>query len=332
MLQCRVTTVRINNRPSIADNRRRRGRGIREDGFVPDGMDAPAERAGIAPLGPQRRPNGTMYLPRKIGPVEDLAFLRTCRSRQEHVLLYGPSGTGKTAVLEAACAPDARPADANGPAHPGFEQLTMGINTMEADLLGTFTEDRTTGRHVWVDGPLTKAVRLDVPFIADEILLADSRVLAPTLYALMDGRGVLAIPANPAMEPLPVGPGFVVYATGNPGAPGAEFSEALRTRFDHHVEVDTDWLLASELGVPADIIPICRSLDKIRRAGELPVSPQLRELLAYRDTAALWGVSTARQALVGRMPFEVRPALIQALKNVFEVEYGPLRSGARATG
>lgn len=303
---------------------------VKDEGFVPDGLDgAGGGEAILRPVGPRRRPNGRLYLPRMIGPVEDLAFLRWCRSQVQHVLLYGPAGTGKNAVIEAAFAPDPAQEDAAGP--PAFTQLTMGLNTTEADLLGTFTQDPESGRYVWVDGPLTTAVRLDVPFIADEVFLADSRVLSATLYPLMDERGFLAIPANPALDPIPVGPEFVVFGTGNPNAPDAVFSEALRSRFHHHVEVTADWPLAQELGVPADIIPVCRELDERRDKGELTVSPQLRELLPYRDMARVFGTAMARQGLVGRMPVDARPALIEALHSVFGVRYGPLRSGSRAT-
>lgn len=297
------------------------GLGDMED-FAPDGeIEAPA--AMIPPVestlkgGGFPRPNGVIYFPRTIAGVQDVAFMRDCRDHGESVLLYGPPGTGKTALPESAFMIDAQRAEDGTIVHPGFETIICSEGTTEADFYGAFVEDPDTGAFVWVPGPLQRAVERGVPILVDEIFLADSRVLSATLYPLMDGRGMLWIPMNPRLPAIPVSPGFSVVAMGNPDVPGAVFSEALRDRSAHQVEVGTDWSLTRRLRVPQDIITVAKNLDGLRRQRTVSWSPQMRALLGYRDNLARYGQSYALSALLGMTPFEDRPLVAKALDEKF---------------
>lgn len=277
------------------------------------------------------RPNGVMYTPRQIGGIQDIAYMRRNRDHQEHVLLYGPPGTGKSALPEAAFFPDAlENTDGPGYLHTGMETLICSIDTSEADFFGTYVQDPATGNFIWVPGPLQRAVEADIPLYVDEILLAESRVLSSTLYPVMDGRGVLRIPMNPTLPPIPVGPGFFVIGAGNPNVPGANFSEALRDRFPHQVEVGTDWALARRLKVPNDIITVARALDQRRIEGDIDWSPQLRALLAYRANRAAFGQEYALNAMLGKAPVDDREIVEEELTRAFRgTEIVALRMGGR---
>jgi DNA polymerase III delta prime subunit len=302
-----------------------------DDGFLGGGPAGHSPAAGgsaggasaLTALGPTRRPNGETYRPRTIGPHEDLAWLRACRDASEHILFFGPPGTGKTALAEAAFAPDAV-ADV----HPGFEALVCTGDTAEADFTGTWVQNPVTNAFVWVPGPLHRAVLHDVPLYVDEIFLAPPQVLS-VLYSAMDGRGVLRITANPELEPLTIGSGFFVVAAGNPDVPGAVFSDALRSRFEHHVEVTTDWTLAADLGVPSDIRIVAKHLDEKRRLGRLGWSPQLRDVLAYTRARRQHGQAYALSALLAKAPTEDRPAIAEALRLKFGSTVEPLALGGR---
>lgn len=286
------------------------------------------------------RPNGQEYKPRLVHGHEDLAWLRYAREHKEPVLFVGPPGTGKTSVVEAAYALDAthpsvtssRVAPAHDPEaqHFGIETIVCGADTTEADFFGTFVQDPDTGNFRWSPGPLHRAVLLDIPLYVDEIFLAESRVLAATIYPLMDGRDILRIPMNPTLAPLPVGRGFVVLGSGNPDVPGAVFSDALRDRFQHIVEVGTDWDLAEELGVPERMVNVAKVLDEKRRDQALSWSPQLRSLLAYRDAHAALGLEYALAAMLGKAPTEDQPLIAEELKRVFRADVTPLQVGRRA--
>lgn len=281
--------------------------------FADDGVDEASGKERLTPLGEVVLPNGVTYKPRSIAGHEDLAWLRRCRDHQEHVLFYGPPGTGKTALSEAAFFPDAERVDPENAeshlAHHGMETIVCTVDTTEADFLGTFVQDPDSGRFIWSPGPLQRAVEGNRPLYVDEILLADPRILAGTLYGLMDGRDILRITANPTLPPIPVGDGFFIVGSGNPDVPGAQFSDALRRRFIHHVEINTDWKLARELKVPASAVQVAKNLDTMRQQHTISWSPQLSDLLAYRNAVKSFGQEYAVKALLGKFPFEDRDSI-----------------------
>ena len=241
-----------------------------------------------------------------LGGFEDVALLRRARSRREFILLSGPPGTGKTALAEAAFA---------GPDGSGMVTIGCTGDTAEADFVGTFLQDPASGTYTWVPGPLHRSVLADIPLFVDEIALADPGVL-PILYELMDGRGTLRIPMNPALDPIPVGPGWGVIAACNPDVPGASMSDALLSRFGHHIQVDSDWDLAAELGAPDGLITIARNLDGKRREGLVNWSPQLREVLDFASQAAEYGTEYAAASLAGKAPAGPdRDELIAAMRS-----------------
>jgi predicted DNA-binding WGR domain protein len=278
-----------------------------------------SRRRTLRPAGEQTRPNGQVYKPRDLGGHEDIAVLRQARADQEFVMLYGPPGTGKTALAEAAFA-----------GRDGSGMVTMGCtgDTTVDDFVGTFLQDPATRIYNWIPGPLHLSVLADVPLYVDEIALADSGVLS-ILYELMDGRRVLRIPTNPALEPIPVGPGWYVIAACNPDAPGANMDDALLSRFAHHIQVESDWDLAAELGVPRGLITIARNLDGKRREGLVGWSPQLREALDFTAQEARYGASYAAANLAGKAPAGPdRDEVTAALRTRYP-GIAPLRLGGR---
>lgn len=259
------------------------------------------------------RPNGVRYTPRVLAGMQDVAFVRHCTRSQENILLYGPPGTGKTALPESALFMDATQGEDGSREHLGMETVVCTVDTTEADFFGTFLQDPETGNFLWSPGPLQRAVMYDIPLYVDEVFLCDSRVLASTLYPLMDGRGVLRIPMNPRLDPIPLGERFCVIGAGNPDVPGANFSEALRSRFDHHIEVETDWQLARTLGVPQNVINAAKALNIKRREGIISWSPQLRELLAFKRDRERYGKHYAYSALIGKSPIPEREEIERAV-------------------
>lgn len=285
-----------------------------EDEFADD-----SDKTTLAPVafpeahGGFPRPNGQLYTPRLLAGMQDVAFIRECVRSQENVLLYGPPGTGKTALPESGLFPDAVKNEDGSYLHLGMETIVCSVDTTEADFFGTFFQDPDTGNFLWSPGPLQRAIESNVPLYCDEIFLADSRVLSSTLYPVMDGRGVLRIPMNPRLPPIPVGDRFCVIGAGNPDVPGANFSEALRDRFQHQIEVETDWELARTLGVAQNVIKAAKTLNTKRRDGIISWSPQLRALLAFKNDREKYGKHYAYSALLGKAPITDRDEIETAL-------------------
>lgn len=297
-----------------------------EDEFADDQESAPLPPVPL-PEGKTGfpRPNGQHYTPRFLAGMQDIAFIRRCAEEQDNVLLYGPPGTGKTAGPEASLFIDAKRNEDGTYAHLGMETIVCSVDTTEADFFGTFFPDPETGNYLWSPGPLQRAVECDIPLYVDEVFVCDSRVLSSTLYPLMDGRGVLRISMNPRLDPIPVGKNFCVIGAGNPDVPGANFSEALRSRFNHQIEVETDWELARTLGVPRNVINAAKTLNFKRRDGTISWSPQLRELLDFKRDRERYGKQFAYSSLLGKAPImdraEIKAGLSKSVPDSKESEH-----------
>lgn len=264
-------------------------------------------------IGPRVRRNGQVYLPREIGGMEDLWFYHKARSQFQHILLAGPPGSGKSAGAEAAF--DSVPEGEEFPndAPKGMYTLVGTDSTTVEDFVGTYIQDPENGLFKWVHGPLVRSILDDVPFFVDEVALIDPKVLS-VLYAPMDGRGVLEVTQNPALPPFIIGKNWFVLGAYNPDVPGAVISEALMDRFDHYIEVETDWTLARSLGVDSRIVSLAENLNIQRRQGTISWSPQFRSLLAFKKNHHLYGFNYAVRNLVAKTPTEERGILETALR------------------
>jgi hypothetical protein len=266
------------------------------------------------------RPNGDTYYARKWGEHSDVLALRKAREMTAKAfstgggsamftLLYGAPGCGKTALVEAA-----------------FEDVftLMGTGDTEvADLVGGYVQT-PSGGFEWVDGDLIKAAERGGVYFIDEVGLIDPKVLS-VVYGLMDGRRELTVTANPERGTIKAHPEFYVIAATNPNAPGVRLSEALLSRFTVQTEMGTDWTLAVRLGVPSTLVTAARNLAKKQSSNETSWSPQMRELLAFRDIATAFGTSFAVSNLLAAAPEMDRPVVADVLTRAYGEECRPAR-------
>lgn len=255
------------------------------------------------------RPNGEKYFARDWTGMLDVEVLRVARTHMQFPLLYGPPGTGKTAMCEAAF---------------GEDLITMVLSgdTEVRDLVGSYMPNPLFGleekqaEYIWVDGPLVRAMEEGRPFLADEVGLGDPKVLS-ILYGAMDGRREILVTDNPKRGLVKAKDGFFVVGSTNPNAPGVNLSEALLSRFTMHVEVTTDWALAvSKLGVPESVAGIAQSLSRALRNNEIAWAPQMRELIAFRDLAKIYGERFAFSNMIALAPEDDREMVQNTVQRI----------------
>ncbi|AKK27699.1 CbbQ/NirQ/NorQ/GpvN family protein [Mycobacterium sp. EPa45] len=187
------------------------------------------------------------------------------------VLLKGPTGCGKTRFVEAM-------------AHElGRELITVaGHEDMtSADLVGRFL--LKGGETVWVDGPLTRAVRQGEICYLDEIVEArqDTTVV---IHPLADHRREL--PVDRLGTTIPAAPGFQLVISYNPGYQSVlkNIKESTRQRFvaieldfpPADVEID---VVVREAGIDDDT---ARALVTVGRAIRNLEGSPLREVASTR--------------------------------------------------
>src|SRR5947209_17686851 len=161
---------------------------------------------------------------------DEVAVFRAAARRGLPVLLKGPTGCGKTRFVEAI-------------AHElGRDLITVAghEDKTSADLVGRLL--LKGGETVWVDGPLTRAVRQGAICYIDEVVEArqDTTVV---IHPLADHRREL--PIDRLGTTLPAAPGFTMVISYNPGYQSVlkDLKPSTRQRF-----------VAIELGFPpADI-------------------------------------------------------------------------------
>jgi MoxR-like ATPase len=296
---------------------------LRERTSMPAGAapSAGAPAATVTPTGLSvgaksvTRPNGQVYLVRKLGLHDDVAALRKAREDGIPALLYGPPGTGKTAMIEAAYA------EAGSSEMVHTVQGTGDTDVM--DFVGNYVQ-LPDGRYHWVDGPMLRAMEAGEVLYVDEAPLIDPKVM-PVCYSVMDGRGEYEVTQNPSRGIVTAQPGFYVIASCNPNAPGARMSEALLSRFGLQFKVTTDYGLARTLGVPSKVVGAALNLAKKHENNEMSWSPQLRELLDYVKVEKAFGPEVAIRNLISIAPERDRDAVAGALTMAFAKPVEELR-------
>lgn len=205
------------------------------------------------------------------GAGDEVEVFHAAARRGLPVLLKGPTGCGKTRFVEAM-------------AHKlGRELITVAghEDLTSADLVGRFL--LKGGETVWVDGPLTRAVREGAICYLDEIVEArqDTTVV---IHPLADHRREL--PVDRLGVTLQAAPGFQLVISYNPGYQSVlkSIKESTRQRF---VAIELDYqqahietqVVSREAGINMET---AEALVKIGTAIRKLSGAQLREVASTR--------------------------------------------------
>jgi len=231
-------------------------------------------------------------------PIGDEAALfeaaYTCRLP---ILLKGPTGCGKTRFVEW-MAHRLRPRDGGEVMAGNLITVACHEDLTGSDLVGRYLIKG--GETVWVDGPLTQAVRSGVFCYLDEVVEArkDTTVL---IHPLTDHRRIL--PIDKRGEIIEAHPNFLLVISYNPGYQSVlkDLKHSTRQRF---VTIDFDYpprdkearVIAHESGVPLETaMELAKLGEKVRhlKASGLEEGVSTR-LLIYAAQLIAHGIPARR--------------------------------------
>jgi nitric oxide reductase NorQ protein len=189
-------------------------------------------------------------------------LFETAWTRQLPLLLKGPTGCGKTRFVTHMAARLGLP----------LSTVSCHDDLAASDLTGRYL--LKGGDTVWVDGPLTRAVREGGICYLDEVVEARKDV-AVVLHPLTDDRRIL--PLERTGEQIEAPPGFMLVVSYNPGYQNIlkALKPSTKQRF---VSIEFDFLpKAREI----DVVAAESGLDAGRVAPLVEIARRLRQLKGH---------------------------------------------------
>jgi nitric oxide reductase NorQ protein len=238
----------------------------------------------------------TLSAPFYLPTGDEVELFRAAYDQRIPVLLKGPTGCGKTRFVEH-MAWQLSASRSTSP-DPALVTVTCHDDMTAADLVGRYL--LATDGTIWLDGPLTQAVRSGAICYLDEVVEArkDTTVI---LHALTDHRRML--PIERLGTTVSAHPDFLLVVSYNPGyqATTKDLKPSTRQRFlaiefnYPDVELETE-IIAHEADIDAGT---ARSLafigDRLRNLDDADIidGPSTR-LLVYVGALIRKGVSPLR--------------------------------------
>ncbi len=244
-------------------------------------------------------------------------LFETAQNNGLPLLLKGPTGCGKTRFVEHMAARLGKP----------LYTVACHDDLSAADLIGRYL--LKGGETVWVDGPLTRAVREGGICYLDEVVEARKDVTV-VLHPLTDTRRTLMI--DRTGEELVAPAAFMLVASYNPGYQNVlkRLKPSTRQRF---LSVSFDFpgaeteiaVVAAESRLePGRVAPLVRLAGHIRNLSGMDLEEGVStRLLIYAATLMAGGMSV-NQALEAAIiePLSDEPDVQQALRDLVSTIYG----------
>lgn len=214
-------------------------------------MSAMAPRLQMSLASIPRKEIGERYINRKLsGNLYDFEVYDYARQHKRNVLLYGPTGPGKTMSIEAWCAiRGIRCVTVSGNAALEPSQF-FGKRVPSGDPQNPFP---------WIDGPITDVVRNGGVIILDELNFINMKIITP-LYPLTDARRSITLLEHNG-EVIEAHPDVTIFATMNPNYIGtAPVTQAFRNRFDIQIPWDYDYDVEAKLLKSKYLLEVAKQL------------------------------------------------------------------------
>lgn len=205
------------------------------------------------------------YVNRDITGLQDFEIYDRARENKLDVLIYGPTGPGKTSSVVAwAAARKLRMATVSGNAALEPSQL-----------IGKYIPDGKGG-FMWIDGPVTDVVRNGGVLCLDEVNFISPKIYT-VLYSLLDARRALILLDHKG-ETIEAHKDLTIFATMNPSYIGTTpLNFAFRNRFAIQIPWDYDDKVEAKLVKSQAILTLAKQLRNEAAKGELetPISTNM---------------------------------------------------------
>lgn len=241
------------------------------------------------------------YVSRKIENVWDVDVLRYAHAARNNVLMFGPTGPGKTSLALAYCAADRKPLvtiQCNGAIDP---------NT----FWGGLAFDATGNLTGWQDSEITLAIRHGGVILLDEVNFLPPKVAA-VFHGLLDKRRQITIPEK-GNEVVKAHDDLQIIAAYNPDYEGTKpLNAAFKNRFKIKVRFDYDENVEKELVCIPVMLDIAKKLRTAHKGGDLETPTSTNMLIEFEELAVDLGYDFAVSNFLNAFAEEERAAVTEA--------------------
>lgn len=236
------------------------------------------------------------YVPRVIDGFTDLDLLEYADKSNMNVLLFGPTGPGKTRVVRSYAALGPVINEKTGKRAPKpFVTVACNGGLDVATFWGQYTKT-STGAIKFIESSVLTVIRFGGVLNLDEVNFLHPRISA-VLHGLLDDRRSIVVPEL-GNELIEAHPDLFVVGTYNPDYQGTRpLNEAFKNRFKIKLEFDYDRAIEEQIVPPfdgVDVTPLLDLAQKLRNQaaeGQLttPVSTNMLQdfVLIGMDTQSL---------------------------------------------
>lgn len=216
------------------------------------------------------------YVSRTVGGQRDLDIMDKARRMGHNVLVFGPTGPGKTTMVMAYAAEQKLP----------FYSIPCNGAVDPRQLLGSWIPTTEAGKYEWVDGPVTAMVREGRGVILlDEVNFMPPRIGA-AFHSLLDSRRELQL-IDHRGEVLKVrGNNLLFVADFNPDYEGTRpLNEAFRNRFAFKLAWGYDDKVEKKLIFSETLMVVAKQLRAAHKKGDIDTPVSTNMLQEFEDIA-----------------------------------------------